>query len=339
MTRSRREAPPVVPSVAVIVRTKNRPDFLRVALQGILAQRFTDYRIVVVNDGGDPAEVEQILQQVGLKISEVSLLHHERSLGRAGAANAGIAASQSPYIVLHDDDDAWEPEFLERAVAYLHTFGTGGVVTRCGVAHDVWDGSQYVTERTELLHATTSRITLAEQLRHNLCPPIAFLYSRHLHEKFGWYDSALPQLEDWDFSLRVLAGGATIGFVEGEPLAWWHLRLNSAGEFQNISLSDDAARRQSITMMIDRHLRDELDGKGRLGSPFLVAQQYDDQRQRIDALENHLGLVGQHLSTILERQQQLLISMAPPGSRPHDATTSDAEPLDADQHGDELLGG
>lgn len=307
----RRHKPPLepVPTVAVIVRTKNRPDFLRSAIKGILAQRFDDYRVVVVNDGGDGAEVEQILEQAGVRLGDVTVLHHERSLGRAAAANAGIAATTSKFVVLHDDDDTWEPEFLERAVAYLRSFGSAGVVTRCGVAHDVWGGDSYVTARTEVLHATTSRITLAEQLQHNLCPPIAFVYDRELHGTLGWYDSSLPQLEDWDFSLRVLASGATIGFVDGPPLAWWHLRTDAAGEVQNISLSDDVARSESIRLMIDRHLRDEVAGKGRVGSPFLVAQLLVEHHQRIDALENHLSLLGQHLSTLLQRQQQLLESL------------------------------
>ena len=41
------------PTVAVLVRTKDRPRFLRRALANIAEQTFTDYTVCVINDGGD----------------------------------------------------------------------------------------------------------------------------------------------------------------------------------------------------------------------------------------------------------------------------------------------
>ena len=89
--------------VAVITRTQNRPLMLRRALATLSEQTFSDYRVWVINDGGDKECVEQTLSQASLRIRErCTLLHHNAPRGMEAASNTAISASQSKYVVIHD---------------------------------------------------------------------------------------------------------------------------------------------------------------------------------------------------------------------------------------------
>jgi len=106
--------------VAVIVRTKNRPLLLARALDSVLSQTYRDFTIVVVNDAGDVAPVQEQIDAVADRADgRILLVDNAVSRGREAAMNIGLAASSSTYVVIHDDDDAWAPTFLERTASHL----------------------------------------------------------------------------------------------------------------------------------------------------------------------------------------------------------------------------
>ena len=99
--------------VGIVVRTKDRPGMLARALDDILAQRFGDWFAIIVNDGGDAGAVGESIARIADRANgRISAIHHEHSLGRSAAANAGVRALQSEYVVLHDDDELRHPDFL-----------------------------------------------------------------------------------------------------------------------------------------------------------------------------------------------------------------------------------
>ena len=104
------------PTVAVLVRTKDRPRFLRRALANIAEQTFTDYTVCVINDGGDESATRAILQASPLAHLLEGDAPRLKLLTTGGgnmeaASNAGLAATDSEFVAIHDDDDLWAPEF------------------------------------------------------------------------------------------------------------------------------------------------------------------------------------------------------------------------------------
>jgi glycosyltransferase involved in cell wall biosynthesis len=84
------------PAVAIITRTKNRPILLPRAIESVLSQSFKDWIHVIVNDGGDPAELEAVIEpHLPAYKGRLSIMHHAVSLGMEAASNAGIHSSQS----------------------------------------------------------------------------------------------------------------------------------------------------------------------------------------------------------------------------------------------------
>ena len=103
-----------MPKVSVIIPVFNGAETIGRALQSVFAQTFTDYEIVVVNDGSTD-DTASVLAGYGEKIRVVS----QSNRGLSAARNAGIAASQGEYVALLDDDDQWLPEKLALCVPVL----------------------------------------------------------------------------------------------------------------------------------------------------------------------------------------------------------------------------
>ena len=81
-------------------------EYIGAALDSVRAQTFTDYEIIVVNDGcPDTAALEQVL---GPYLDRIVYLKQENR-GLAGARNTAIHASRGRYLALLDADDLWEP--------------------------------------------------------------------------------------------------------------------------------------------------------------------------------------------------------------------------------------
>lgn len=199
--------------VAVITRTKNRVIMLSRAARSVSSQTFRDFVWVVVNDGGDPTEVDRLVDLYRGSMPEVIVVHHEVNKGMEAASNAGISACSSEFIVIHDDDDTWEPTFLERTVGFLEQDSKvpfGGVVTAITHVDEVMTDKEVIIRGRKPWHPTHSAypvgaIQIADLCVINQFAPIAFLFRRSVYEEIGGYDESLPVLGDWEFNLRFLA--------------------------------------------------------------------------------------------------------------------------------------
>ena len=209
--------------VAIITRTRNRALLLCRAARSVERQTLRDFSWVVVNDGGDGEEVETIVAHAKENGVDAHVVHRAASTGMEAASNAGLAASKSEYIAIHDDDDSWHPDFLLRTVAFLEADPLFvGVICHTEEVREEIKGGAIVEKSRRPMNAEIHDIHISELFYRNLFPPISLLYRREVLEAIGPYDEALPVLGDWDFNLRLILHGE-IAVIE-ETLAYYHAR-------------------------------------------------------------------------------------------------------------------
>lgn len=248
-----------MPAVAIVVRTKDRPLFLGRALRSILGQTFEDWECVVVNDGGDVDMVERVLREVQDQTrGRVRAVHHEISRGRWVSANVGVMATSAPLLTIHDDDDTWHPEFLQRTTQYLGEHPQDdGVVSRVEIVWERWVGERAEVERREVFQEGLHDVTLADTLLFNRFVPIGLLYRRSLHEELGLYDESLPVVGDWSFYLKVLSRGP-LSYLAAEPYAYWHQRSGDQGTHGNSVIAEGGAHERHDWLIRDAALREHV---------------------------------------------------------------------------------
>lgn len=279
-------------TISVVVRTFNRPTFLRRALKDIAQQTLLPDEVIVVNDGGDRAAVAKAGEGVDLPLTIIDI---PETVGRARAANAGMRAAQSELVTMHDDDDTWAPEFLQKTSVWLAEHADhDALVTKIDIMRDriSQDGSVEMIERFPFgghLH----EVTLFDLLRTNRFTPIGFVYRRSLHDDLGYYDDALPVVEDWDFHMRIAARGPIPILPSEEALAFWHQRPESRGDTGNSVVVDQDAHRRYDLLRRDEALRNDPAGMGGLLylTRFIDERthdlhvRFDEQRDQIDRLQ------------------------------------------------------
>lgn len=258
-----------MPRVSVVVRTKDRPAFLSRALADVAAQTFTDWQVIIVNDGGQQEEVRRTAAASAAADMTV-VIDSPVPGGRCVAANAGIRAASGEYIVLHDDDDLWHPDFLRRTVAVLDSSPTdAGVMVETEIVYERASGAGWVeTGRVPYWQGLTG-ISFTSLLEVNRAVPISFLYRRALHDEVGYYDESLDAVEDWDFYLRVTAGHS-LAFLGGTPLAYWTQRPAATGADGNSMFELAAEHTRDDLAVRDRALREWVSANG-AGLPLYIA--------------------------------------------------------------------
>lgn len=107
-----------MPKVSIVVPCYNHGSFLLETLDSLQRQTFTDYEIIVVNDGSTEVATVALLQSLTRPKTRVI---HTDNRGVSAARNKGIAEANGEYILPLDSDDKIGPKFLEQAVNVLET--------------------------------------------------------------------------------------------------------------------------------------------------------------------------------------------------------------------------
>jgi GT2 family glycosyltransferase len=110
--------------VDLVIPTYNGGDLLEACLRSLMASTFTDYRLIVVDDGSDQP-IREITRSVH---PHASVLRHERNMRFAAACNAGIDTGHGEYVVLLNNDTEVEPTWLAELVAQADRWPDAGSI-------------------------------------------------------------------------------------------------------------------------------------------------------------------------------------------------------------------
>jgi glycosyltransferase involved in cell wall biosynthesis len=105
-----------MPIVSVVITTLNRHGYLREAIQSALAQTFTDFEILVSDDGAC-AETRRLCESFDDR--RIRHIVNDAALGIAMNTYSGITHAAADLIALLNDDDRWTPDFLARCLRPL----------------------------------------------------------------------------------------------------------------------------------------------------------------------------------------------------------------------------
>jgi glycosyltransferase involved in cell wall biosynthesis len=104
-----------MPFFSIIIPVFNKERFVAKTLKSVLSQSFTDYEIIVINDGSTDKSEAEILSITDDRILYIS----KENEGVAVARNLGIEKASADYICFLDADDFWHSDFLETMNRYI----------------------------------------------------------------------------------------------------------------------------------------------------------------------------------------------------------------------------
>lgn len=197
-----------LPSVGVVIPTRNRPELLQRAITAVRAQDYAGpVRIIVVYDQEEPDWRLAVAEEPA-----VMVLANWRRLGLAGARNTGIMALDTDLVAFCDDDDLWHRGKLRKQVKALgdQLFGTCAIEVEFEekihprlAGYDRVTVDQLARSRMAMLHSSSFLARREALLPGGAIGPVA-------------EDAPGSQNEDWDLLIRA-ARLAPIVHVD-EPL-------------------------------------------------------------------------------------------------------------------------
>jgi GT2 family glycosyltransferase len=204
---------PRAPLLSIVVRTKDRPQELGLALRSLANQTDRRFEVVIVNDGGaEPgASLEAALEGI-----EHRVVHHAEPVGRSGALNAGVEAAKTDLIAYLDDDDIVLPFHVATLLDLWERNGrTGSVIAyshySLAFIRPTVNGRNYIAARKRLPFWPYSRDELLVANR----PAIhTIIHGRALWETVNGFDPGLTILHDWDFLLRATSSSTMVGTLQ-----------------------------------------------------------------------------------------------------------------------------
>jgi glycosyltransferase involved in cell wall biosynthesis len=198
---SRREAPPGErPLVSILIRTVDRPAWLREALASVAHQTYRPIEVVVIEDGDERSRelVDSFRDRLDIRYQCTG-----SRVGRARAGNLALAAARGQWLNFLDDDDLFFADHVEVLVEAATRAGAAGAYALAWEAQTVFRDRSHA-QYEEVLHVTRhhqpfDRLTL---WHHNYLPIQAVLFHRRLFERHGGFEEDMDHLEDWNLWTR-----------------------------------------------------------------------------------------------------------------------------------------
>ncbi|MBW4665550.1 MAG: glycosyltransferase [Chroococcus sp. CMT-3BRIN-NPC107] len=206
-----------MPTVTVVIPTYNAIAYLPKTLESLFSQTFTDFEVIVVDDGSSDTTSEWICNLKDERLATVL----QTNQGVSVARNKGIAVSSGKYVAFLDSDDLWEPTKLEKQVQCLEKNPDVGFVNTWIKTIDEQDNILGIVKAPEAEGNVWMQIMEENVV---LCGSVPMI-RRSCFEDVGVFDTNLLSAEDWDLWIR-LSAKYSLALIR-EPLVSYRQNLQS----------------------------------------------------------------------------------------------------------------
>jgi O-antigen/teichoic acid export membrane protein/GT2 family glycosyltransferase len=193
------------PMVSVIMPAYRVAEFIGMAIESVLAQTFTNYEIIVVNDGSpDTVSLEAALAAYRERIVYIE----QPNAGPSAARNTAIRQARGEYLAFLDADDYWEPQFLARQMEFFEQNPTVDLV----YCDSLLVGDSALAGRTFMEMTPTVGEVTFENLLVGKCTVIlsGTVARKRTVVEAGLFDEAMRYSEDFDLWLRMARNGSRL---------------------------------------------------------------------------------------------------------------------------------
>ena len=208
-----------MPAISIIVPIFNMEHLMRRCIDSLLAQTFTDYELLLIDDGSKDGSWS-ICQEYARKDARIGIYHKENG-GLSDARNYGLSKAIGKYTIFADPDDWVSPEGLDRLYATAEREQAD--MTMCDLYREDEYSRHYVCQRPQSLQAED---VLKELFANIQGFTVNKLIRRDVYTRFGiCYPKGIYGCEDQYTMAALLLHDIKIAY---EPVAFYHYMYNSA---------------------------------------------------------------------------------------------------------------
>jgi len=220
-----------MPLISVIIPVYNGERTIRQTIESVLSQTFTDFEIIVINDGSKDTTLEIVSS---IQDSRLQVFSYPNA-GQAASRNKGFSHATGKFIAFLDADDLWTTDKLEAQLQALQDNPQAAVAYSWSDCID--ESGQFLRQAS---HRTENgdvyaKLLLTDFLDNGSNP----LIRRQALTEVGSFDESLPPAEDWDMWLRLAARYHFVAVPSPQVL----YRQSTSSESSNVARLESACLR------------------------------------------------------------------------------------------------
>lgn len=232
------------PLVSVITPFLNGGDWLRQAVESVLAQTYTNWQLILIDDGS-MAEATAIAKEY-TKLYHDKIIYTEHpehiNLGCSSSRNQGMKFATGELVALLDSDDVWLPSKLQKQVEIHNKYPEAGFICE---ASNYWYSWEHADKDDVVIKIGVEQNKLYEppQLIYSLYPlgkgaapcPSGMMIKKSLYDEIGGFEDSFKgenqAYEDQPFLFKVYL--RTPVYISGEANNLYRQRSGSLMQFIN----------------------------------------------------------------------------------------------------------
>jgi glycosyltransferase involved in cell wall biosynthesis len=187
------------PFFSVCIPTYNRANYLKEAIESVLAQTYSNWELVIYDDGSTDT-TERVVKS--FNDPRIRYVKGRDNRGRPYARNKCIELSRGDWIVWLDDDDKLEEELLSNYVFYLNKYASADIFYP--LKFKIFDESNSSCKGCIIKDLFRSDLKLRQLVRGSPIPNPAVCVRREVYYKWGFYSEEFLRAQDYEFFSRVL---------------------------------------------------------------------------------------------------------------------------------------
>ena len=236
----------------------NGERFLRKAIDSVLAQKFTDFEIVICDDCSSDGSVGIIESYDDPRIT---LYRNERNLGLVGNWNNAIAHSSGKYVKIMMQDDILGPDALDRQTSLMENNPQATLSIGNTMVININDEVIMKRIRFKADRIINGKKYAKRSLRGRniFCEPPNYLFRRDSFEKVERFDDSVVYTPDWDMCVSLCEIG-DVACTEAEVMRF---RVSDTQETSKIYRGKNAVANQDSDKMFIKHLKSGILGLNR----------------------------------------------------------------------------
>ena len=190
---------------SVIIPLYNKAPYAAKAIQSVLTQTFSDYELVIVDDGSKDDSAE--IAARAIKGHANCRILKQENTGVSMARNNGVTVSQGENLCFLDADDWWEPTFLEEMNQLVEVFPDAGVY---GTSYTIVNENKRKTRVANIgvdEGFESGYINYCQVYAKTMCMPLwtgAVCIPRSVFEEMEGFNPRLKMGEDFDLWIRIV---------------------------------------------------------------------------------------------------------------------------------------
>ena len=199
------------PNISVIIPTYNRANLIRNTIQGVIDQTYTDWELLIVDDGSTD-NTRDIVNQFMSKDSRIKYFYEEASGGPSAPRNLGINNALGKYVAFLDSDDLWFPTKLKKQLDIFEKSNN----PKLGIVACYLYVKDYKTGEIISKHDKYYRGDVIKELMNfdfNVFTSSCIMTKLSILKEVGPFDTDLNLSEDFDLWLRISDSGYEFDYV------------------------------------------------------------------------------------------------------------------------------